>query len=165
MDFFQVHRIYIFTSAGTERTRVRKPFRQVISSIHKIDDNELPNLKRRIDIASGLVLLLIAGIVFRLWFLQIHKGTYYKQLSENNRIRIQNLAAPRGNILDRKGRILITSRPSFDLLWTKEDSPDPDTVLKKVSAILNIDISQLLDRIRQAGISRLSLEAEVNDGS
>ncbi len=129
---------------------MRKPFRQVISSIHKIDDNELPNLKRRIDIASALVLLLIAIIVFRLWFLQIHKGAYYKKLSENNRIRVQNLAAPRGNIIDCKGRTLITSRPSFNLLWTKEDAPDPDAVLKKVSSILDTDISQLLDRIRQA---------------
>ena len=129
---------------------MRKPFRQVISNINKIDENELPNLKRRIDIASAVVLLLIASLVFRLWFLQIHKGAYYKKLSENNRIRTQSLAAPRGNIIDRKGRMLITSRPSYNILWTKEDAPDPDEVLKHVSRILDTDISVLLNRIRQS---------------
>ncbi|MEJ2691239.1 MAG: penicillin-binding protein 2, partial [Deltaproteobacteria bacterium] len=129
---------------------MHKSFRLIISSLHKIDDDELPNLKRRIDIASALVLLLIAGLVFRLWFLQIHKGAYYKKLSENNRIRVEDLAAPRGNIMDRRGRMFITSRPSFNILWTKEDAPDPDAVLKRVSSLLDTDISQLLNRIRQA---------------
>jgi penicillin-binding protein 2 len=133
-----------------QKERSRKTLRAIISSIYKIDEKELPNLKKRIDIASVVALLLVACLVFRLWFLQIHKGGEYKKLSENNRIRVQSLAAPRGNIFDRTGRQIITNRPSFNILWTQEDAPNPEEVLKEVAKILKEDISTLLDRIRQA---------------
>jgi len=130
--------------------KARRPFNRVISNIQKTDERQLPNLKRRIDIASIVVMALIASIVFRLWFLQIHKGAYYKKLSESNRIRVQNLAAPRGNILDRSGRLIVSNRPSFNIVWTKEDAPNPEEVLKLTAKILGEDISKLLDRIRQS---------------
>ena len=119
-----------------------------LTSIHKIDEAELNTLKRRVDIATAVAIFFIALLIVRLWYLQIHRGDDYSQLSENNRIRAQNLNAPRGNILDRQGRIIVTNRPCFNIVWVREDAPNPDEVLKKLSRILNEDISVILERIR-----------------
>ncbi|MDH4321342.1 MAG: penicillin-binding protein 2 [Desulfobulbaceae bacterium] len=119
-----------------------------LTSIYKIDDAELNTLKRRIDIASAVAIFFIAILIVRLWYLQIHRGDDYVQLSESNRIRVQNLNAPRGNILDRQGHVIIANRPSFNIVWVREDAPNPDAVLKKLSQILHEDISVILDRIR-----------------
>ncbi|MDH3394143.1 MAG: penicillin-binding protein 2, partial [Desulfobulbaceae bacterium] len=121
-----------------------------LTSIHKIDEAELNTLKRRIDIATAVGIFFIAILIVRLWYLQIHRGDDYAQLSESNRIRVQDLNAPRGNILDRQGQIIVTNRPCFNIVWVREDAPNPDAVLKKLSRILREDISVLLERIRSS---------------
>jgi penicillin-binding protein 2 len=119
-----------------------------LTKINRIDPAELKQLKKRIDIATAVIIFFIALLIARIWFLQIHMGTDYEGMSENNRIRVQDIAAPRGNILDRHERIIITNRPRFNVVWTREDAPDPDAVVKQLAKILDEDISVLLDRIR-----------------
>lgn len=123
---------------------------RIISRIAKIDESELIMLKKRIDIATAVIVFCIAILTARLWFLQIHQGDKYGRLSENNRIRMQEIAAPRGNILDRNGKIIITNRPCFNVVWLQEDAPNPDAVIKEMAHILGKDISVILDRIRTA---------------
>jgi penicillin-binding protein 2 len=60
--------------------------------------------------AWGVILLMLVG---RLFFLQVVKGDYYVGISEENRIRLLNLPASRGQITDREGRIIAASRPSY----------------------------------------------------
>jgi penicillin-binding protein 2 len=121
-----------------------------LTKINKIDPAELKMLKKRIDIAMALIILSAVLLLTRLWYLQIYRGDEYAKLSEINRIRIQEIAAPRGNILDRTGQPIITNRPRFNVVWNREDAPDPDEIIKDLAKILHEDISVLLDRIRAA---------------
>lgn len=59
-----------------------------------------------------------ALILVRLSYLQLHKSHDLLVQSEKNCTRIQNIPAPRGNILDREGRLLATNRPTTNLIWT-----------------------------------------------
>ncbi|HET97149.1 MAG TPA: penicillin-binding protein 2 [Desulfurivibrio alkaliphilus] len=119
-----------------------------LGNINKMDPAELKMLKKRTDIATVVVLCAVAILLLRLWYLQIQQGGEYMQLSESNRIRVQQLAAPRGNLLDRHGEIIVTNRPRFNVIWIREDAPHPDEVIKRLARILDLDISELLDRIR-----------------
>jgi len=121
-----------------------------LAKINKIDPAELKMLKKRIDIAMAVIIFLAALLLARLWYLQIYHGDDFAKLSEINRIRIQQIAAPRGNILDRTGQPIITNRPRFNVVWNREDAPNPDAVIKDLAKILHEDISVLLDRIRAA---------------
>ncbi len=122
--------------------------RRLVTRIDKIDDSELLQLKKRVDIATLFIIVMIALLIARLWYLQIHKGEEYSHLAEDNRVRVQNIAAPRGVVWDRDGRVIVGNRPSFNVVWMKEDSPDPEEVLRELSRILDIDISILLGRVR-----------------
>ncbi|MFU8818929.1 MAG: penicillin-binding protein 2 [Desulfurivibrio sp.] len=119
-----------------------------LGNINKMDPAELKMLKKRTDAATAVVLCIVALLVVRLWYLQIQQGGEYMQLSESNRIRVQQLAAPRGNLLDRHGETMVTNRPRFNVIWIREDAPHPDEVIKQLARILDLDISELLDRIR-----------------
>ena len=119
-----------------------------ITRINKLDAVELFILKRRLAIATFIIMALSSVIILRLWFLQVYKGYEFEEKAKVNRVRELRLVAPRGNILDRKGRLLITNRPSFNVVWTREDTPDPDKIIKRLSKILDEDISLILDRIR-----------------
>ncbi|MBU0679832.1 MAG: penicillin-binding protein 2 [Proteobacteria bacterium] len=125
--------------------------RPILDQIHILDEEELLTLKKRVELTIIIMVTFIAILVVRLWYLQIHEGEKYANLAHNNRVRQLQIAAPRGNILDRHNRIIISNRPLFNILWTRDDAENPDLVLKKMSRILKEDISDILDRIRDEG--------------
>ena len=124
--------------------------KQFFASIKKIDADEQQQLKKRTDFATFVIIFFIVVIITRLWFLQIHNGNNYREKADNNRVRMLDIVAPRGNILDSKGRTILTNRPSFNVVWVKEDSPDPEEIIKKLSVILNVEIAELLKKVREA---------------
>ena len=123
--------------------------RQVISRADQINDAELLTLKKRLRLASFVLLAFASILVTRLWFLQILKGADYFELSENNRTRLHWLNAPRGMIADRQGRPLIANRPYFNVTLVREDAPNPADLLNRLAAILDVDVNELLERIRE----------------
>jgi len=127
--------------------------RRVGTRIDNIDDADLLLLKKRVDIATMVIISLIAILIARLWYLQIHLGEDYSHQAEENRVRVQVIQAPRGIITDRRGTVIVGNRPSFNVVWMKEDAPNPDEVIKALAGILHLDIPVLLDRVR-AGSSQ-----------
>jgi penicillin-binding protein 2 len=126
------------------------PFEKIFTRIKKVDADEVNQLKKRTDIATLVIIFFIAVIIARLWFLQIQSGAKYREKADNNRVRLLDIVSPRGNILDTEGRTIITNRPSFNIVWVKEDSPEPDEIIKKLSLILNEEIAVLLKKVREA---------------
>ena len=128
----------------------KKLFIEEVEEITERDEAALTLLKKRSLFAIFLVFFFFAVIVARLWFLQISSGEEYKNLADNNRVRIRSVRAPRGHILDKFGREIVTNRPSFNVVMIREDSYDIDDVLKRLSKILNEDIYNLWEHIREA---------------
>lgn len=59
-------------------------------------------------------------IIFKLVELQIVKGSEYKDISEKRLVRSVPVKAPRGEIVDRYGRPMVTNRMGFSLVFQKE---------------------------------------------
>ncbi len=125
-------------------------FLEELGEISEYDQADLDALRKRILWVSLVGLFFVGMIFFRLWFLQIHKGDVYREKAENNRVRVRELAPPRGDILDRNGKELVTNKPSFNVVLVREDSNDIDGLLKKLSVVLKEDVSVLWERIREA---------------
>ncbi len=119
------------------------------TKITQRDDGELDFFRRRAMYSSGILIFFFAILISRLWYLQIQLGDEYKKLAENNRVRYLEVAAPRGNILDRKGREVVTNRPSFNVVWVREDNRLDDELIKRMARILGVDVSELLAKIRK----------------
>ena len=73
------------------------------------------SLERGIPILAVGIILVYVVFVLRLFQLQITEGADLRARSERNSVRNIILEAPRGDILDREGRILATTRPAFGL--------------------------------------------------
>lgn len=71
-----------------------------------------------------IMLVVFAVIIGRLFFLQVVKGQDYKEQSNNKSIREIPDIAPRGKILDNKGRILATSSQGYMLVYNQADESD-----------------------------------------
>lgn len=119
-----------------------------LEELNEHDDAALDKLKTRLLAIAGIILFFGGLIVLRLWFLQIHKGEEYRMRAENNRVRISQTPPPRGSILDRKGREIVSNRPSFNILLVREDSGDIEELLKKLSRVLDMSVSELWKQIK-----------------
>ena len=133
----------------------KKLFIQDIEEITEHDEEAVNMLKRRAMVAVGVVILFLLIIISRFWYLQINLGEHYRDLAENNRVRIRSVPPPRGHIFDKYGREIVTNRPSFNVSLIREDSFDIQDVLKRLSVVLDEDIEELWERIRKgAGTPR-----------
>lgn len=63
-----------------------------------------------LPIFLGIVLLILVG---RLLQVMLFQGTYYRSLSDSNRVRTIIIHAPRGIIFDRNGQPLVFNTPGF----------------------------------------------------
>ncbi|HVW18551.1 MAG TPA: penicillin-binding transpeptidase domain-containing protein [Solirubrobacteraceae bacterium] len=69
-----------------------------------------PGLAFRVAALGFVALALFAIIFFRLWYLQVLAGDRYVQQANQNRVRDVAIPAPRGEIVDRDGRVLVSSK-------------------------------------------------------
>ena len=113
------------------------------------DADELKIQAKKGLYALGCIVAAFVVIMARLYFLQIGQGEYYDKLADSNRVRYLEIIAPRGNILDRKGREMVTNRPSFNVIWLRESNQLSDEWLKTLTRVLGEDTSTLLEKIRK----------------
>lgn len=90
---------------------------------------------------SLIGLVSIGGIGSRLAYLQLSQGAKNRQIAENNRVRTVAKPPVRGNIYDRKGRLLAGSRLSHSLfVWPmavkRENWPN---TRRRIAEVLNLD--------------------------
>src|SRR5258705_286613 len=82
------------------------------------------NLRSRLWAAQSFVVLLLALLGVRLYYLQLVRGQYYAEIAQNQRIRLLPIPAPRGVIFDREGHPLVTSTPIYNVILSREDLRD-----------------------------------------
>ncbi|MBI3756278.1 MAG: penicillin-binding protein 2 [Deltaproteobacteria bacterium] len=116
-----------------------------------LGNNKPGELKTRLYIATGIAISIFFLLIVRLWFLQIFEGNKFKELSENNRVRLVRETAPRGLIMDRTGKVMVENRPAFHLAIIPEDVKDWTKIKKVIPAIVNnISEEDIESRINQA---------------
>ena len=84
-------------------------------------------LGRRVALLGAMAFVLFGLLLLRLWYLQVLEGDGYLAKANDNQIREVAIAAPRGRIVDRSGRILVDSRPSTAIVVLPGRLPDAGT--------------------------------------
>ena len=79
----------------------------------------------RISILTALAIAVFSVLFLRLWYVQILSGDKYRSEANNNRIREIRVQAPRGDILDRNGKVLVANKTELALQVNPQDLPPP----------------------------------------
>lgn len=106
--------------------------------------------KRNFLIVTIILTQAFLILIGRLWYLQILRGEEFEKFSLNNRIRIAKIPAPRGRILDRRGREIVANRPSFDVYLVPKDIKDIDFLTSTLSPILGVESIEINDKVKTA---------------
>ncbi len=116
-------------------------------------------LALRIALFGGVALALFVVLVFRLWFLQVLNGDKYLAEAKNNRTREFRVSAPRGEILDRDGKILVSNRTSLALQINPRKLPeDPRERRAELAQLADLTHSSL-PRLRKTMHEQLQVAA------
>jgi penicillin-binding protein 2 len=98
--------------------------------------------------AIGIVMIsLFAALFARLWFLQVMTAPQYEVAAENNRVRVVQIEAPRGQIKDRRGNVLVGNRRSIVVTvdwqqYDRLDRPEQSALLGRLAKALTDDAAR-----------------------
>lgn len=103
-------------------------------------------MKPRIAILGGIVMTVLLVLLIRLWSMQVVNGATYAAQAESNRVRTITTIAPRGRILDRNGKPLVTNRATLAVV-VQPSVRDDDELLTRLSNLLSVPLPELMERV------------------
>ena len=112
-----------------------------------------PKLAFRVAIIGGIALVAFSLIFFRLWYLQVLSGDKYVAAAKDNQLREIKVQAPRGEIVDRNGRVLVRNRVGLALKVTPdklpEDLEDRREVYGRLAKLLDMRAPKIERRVER----------------
>ncbi|HKG48146.1 MAG TPA: penicillin-binding protein 2 [Pyrinomonadaceae bacterium] len=105
------------------------------------------NLRARLRFIQVLVIAMLGLLCVRLYVLQVVRGERYAEIAENQRRRRLPIPAPRGRILDREGKLMVDSRPIYNVILSREDvkGKDINSLVEPLAEGLGVDKDILRD--------------------
>src|SRR5215475_4056724 len=106
----------------------------------------------RLQIIYYLAIVIFVALIARLWYLQVMNSQGFAERAEANRIRVIPIPAPRGTIFDRKGKVLVTSKSSYNIVLSRKDVKDSELpqIADLLAEHMEIDRQWLAKRFEDA---------------
>lgn len=95
-------------------------------------------LTKKLNIFMIIVILIFAGLMLKLFFLQIVSAEEYKVMSDGNRMRVMEKEPMRGDIKDAEGHSLATSKPFFSVSISSLGQEGQDEVIEELVRLLDM---------------------------
>lgn len=109
---------------------------------------QVENSRLRLAVLGVIVVSLFAALFTRLWYLQVMDAEEFRVQAQQNQLRLVYEEAPRGRILDRKGRVLVENRVSAAVTVNRVELKEHrDEVVPRLAALLGITVEELDERI------------------
>ena len=82
------------------------------------------------------MLVLFGVLVLRLWTLQVVEGKTYAAAVTRNQVRVVSIPAPRGEIVDRNGTVLVSNIPQEEILLSRAEAAQNPSIIGMVAALV-----------------------------
>jgi penicillin-binding protein 2 len=109
----------------------------------------------RLSILGMVFIVMLSVIGLRLWFMQVAQGPAIARAAEEQAWLTKTTHASRGEIYDRNGNLLVTSRlvPAVFIDRTFVQPEAQETLIQRLSSILGLDSAVLTAAYEEAGIN------------
>jgi len=110
---------------------------------------DLSRIIKRSKATLYLLILILFLLLLFYWKIQVLDHEKYWKMAEANRLRELTILAPRGLILDRQRVVLADNSPGFKVSLIREGIKDYQSVIDRISSLLEIDKEELKNRIER----------------
>ncbi|MBM3712222.1 MAG: penicillin-binding protein 2 [Actinobacteria bacterium] len=119
----------------------------------------------RFRLVVYLLLIIVVVLVVRLYFLQVMSGEVYAAEASENILRTKTVSAPRGDIYDRNGKLLVKSIPVPAVAVDPRIVAGNEEVIHILSDKLNMSINDIVKKLKSTNISyieRIILKSNID---
>ena len=113
------------------------------------------NIRIRLRIIIYLVMAVLIALLLRLYFLQVISGEVFAEMATESISRRTEITAPRGNIYDRNGKLLVKSIPVSAVAVQPHILLQDGEALELLSGYLDMPVQSVRDKLEDADISYL----------
>jgi penicillin-binding protein 2 len=127
-----------------------------------------PQLALRVGVLGALALGLFGLLFFRLWSLQVLSGDRYLRAALDNQLRTVRIEAPRGVIVDREGRTIVSNVPGTAVQIWVSDLPKQGRyrMLTELAGVLDVPRGRLVrevDAARTDPLTPITVKSAVSE--
>jgi penicillin-binding protein 2 len=127
-----------------------------------------PPLALRVGILGAVALLAFAVLFFRLWSLQVLSGDEYLNAAQNNQLRLVRVEAPRGPILDRRGRVIVSNVAGTAIQLWVGDMPKEGRyeLVQRLARVLDVSpraLAREVDERRSDPLTPITVKTSVGE--
>ncbi len=79
----------------------------------------------------------------RMRYMQVEQADEFRLLADENRINIRLIPPARGQLFDRNGAVIAENEPSYRITMVREDAGDVNTVIARLSILVELDDDEL----------------------
>ena len=124
--------------------KIKKPSRAKLQALTLRNSlKELALFRFRLFIGLLMVLIMAAGLIARLVYLQIDQHRYYATLSDKNQIDLVPIPPQRGLIYDRHGVLLAKDIPTYTLAVIPNGVKHLQRIIDRLSKIITLTPEQI----------------------
>lgn len=113
-----------------------------------VSDQKIP--QGRLALVSYVSVFFVVLLLVGFWKLEVVQSDHFADLAEKNQIRSIPIIAPRGAMLDREGRVLVDSYPSFSILLLRDNLKQDEKNLDLIEEGLGIEKADLEGQLEAA---------------
>ena len=127
-----------------------------------------PQLALRVGILGAVALAAFTVLFLRLWSLQVLSGDEYLNAAQNNQLRLVRVEAPRGPILDRRGRVVVSNVAGTAVKLWVSDLPDNGryAIVRRLARVLDVPVRRLareVDERRSDPLTPITVKTRVSE--
>ncbi|MGH7338098.1 MAG: hypothetical protein ACREI7_10990, partial [Myxococcota bacterium] len=115
----------------------------IIGLDQRIGGGSETEIQQRVPWIAAFILLVFCVFFARLFQLQVIQTDDLRLRSLHNSVRTLRVEAPRGDIVDRDGRILAATRPALGVQLIPHDVRHPDVVIPALAQLIDRDPGEL----------------------
>lgn len=121
--------------------------------------------RKKIWMVFLICIMLLMGLVGRLWYLMNVRAEYYSKKAEDLHERERDIKADRGKILDIRGNILADNRTVCTVSVIHSQIKDPEKVIRVLSGALSVREEEIRKKVEKiSSIERIQTNVEKSIG-
>lgn len=120
-------------------------------------------INRRGLIVAGAQVAFVGILGARMRFMQVDQADEFRLLADENRINIRLIPPARGQLFDRNGVVIAENEPSYRITMVREDAGDVNTVIARLSTLVELDDDDLNRALNEMNRSAPFLPVTIAD--
>ncbi|HUF01421.1 MAG TPA: penicillin-binding protein 2 [Gaiellaceae bacterium] len=127
-----------------------------------------PQLALRVGVLGAIALVAFTILFLRLWSLQVLSGDEYLNAAQNNQLRLIRVEAPRGPILDRRGRVVVSNVAGTAVKLWVGDMPEQGRygIVRRLARVLDVSpkaLAREVDAHRSDPLTPITVKTSVGE--